>query len=79
MSKPVEDGVNANLEEFLNTCNEKITPSLDKHAPFRKCKKKSGQGGYGLVKNYKYREVLSEIEKDSGGNICIIIHGLPLR
>ena len=40
MSKPVEDGVNANLEEFLNTCNEKITQSLDKHAPFRKCKKK---------------------------------------
>ena len=39
MSKPVEDGVNANLEEFLNTCNEKITQSLDKHAPFRKCKK----------------------------------------
>ena len=31
MSKPVEDCVNANLEEFLNTCNVKITQSLDKH------------------------------------------------
>ena len=40
MSKPVEDCVNANLEEFLNTCNVKITQSLDKHAPFRKFKKK---------------------------------------
>ena len=40
MSKPVEDFVNANLEEFLNTCNVNITQSLDKHAPFRKSKKK---------------------------------------
>ena len=40
MSKPIEDCVNANLEEFLNTCNVKITQSLDKHAPFRKFKKK---------------------------------------
>ena len=38
--KPVDDCVNANLEEFLNTCNVKITQSLDKHAPFRKFKKK---------------------------------------
>ena len=40
MSKPVEDCENVNLEEFLNTCNVKITQSLDKHAPFRKSKKK---------------------------------------
>ena len=41
MSKPVcVNCVNANLEEFLNTCNVKITQSLDKHAPFRKFKKK---------------------------------------
>ena len=40
MSKPVEDFVNANLEEFLNTCIVNITQSLDKHAPFRKSKKK---------------------------------------
>ena len=58
MSKPIEDCVNANLEEFLNTCNVKITQSLDKHAPFRKFKKKVRLGGCGLVKNYKYREAL---------------------
>ena len=40
LSKPVEDCENANLEEFLNTCNEMITHSLDKHAPLRKFKKK---------------------------------------
>ena len=40
MSKPVEDCENINLEEFLNTCNVKITQSLNKHAPFRKSKKK---------------------------------------
>ena len=39
-SKPVEDCENANLEEFLNTCNERITQSLDKHALLRKFKKK---------------------------------------
>ena len=38
LSKPVEDCENANLEEFLNTCNEMITHSLDKHAPLRKKK-----------------------------------------
>ena len=42
LSKPVEDCENANLEEFLNTCNEMITHSLDKHAPLRKFKKNSG-------------------------------------
>ena len=40
LSKPVEDCENANIEEFLNTCNEMITHALDKHAPLRKSKKK---------------------------------------
>ena len=40
LSKPVEDGENANIEEFLNTCNDSITHSLDKHAPIRMSKRK---------------------------------------
>ena len=75
LSKPVEDCENANLEEFLNTCSEMITNALDKHAPLRKFKRKLGQGEYGIVKNYKYKDALLGIEKDSGGNICMIIYG----
>ena len=39
-SKPAEDCENANIEEFLNTCNDSITHSLDKHAPIRMSKRK---------------------------------------
>ena len=40
LSKPVEDCENANIEEFLNTCNDIITHALDKHAPLRMSKRK---------------------------------------
>ena len=40
LSKPVEDCENANIEEFLNTCNDMITHALDKHAPLRMLKRK---------------------------------------
>ena len=33
--KPLEDCENTNLEEFLITCNESITCSLDKHTPIK--------------------------------------------
>ena len=35
LSKPLEDCENTNLEEFMITCNESITHSLDKHAPIK--------------------------------------------
>ena len=38
LSKPVEDCENTNIEEFLNTCNDSITHSLDKHTPIRMSK-----------------------------------------
>ena len=40
LSKPVEDCEKANIEEFLITCNDSITHSLDKHAPIRRSKRK---------------------------------------
>ena len=40
LSKPVEDCENANIDEFLNTCNKMITHALDKHAPLRMSKQK---------------------------------------
>ena len=67
LSKPVEDCENANLEEFLNTCNEMITHSLDKMHHLESSKRKLGPGEYGVVKNYMYKDALSGIEKDSGG------------
>ena len=35
LSNPLEDYENTNLEEFLTACNERITSSLDKHAPLK--------------------------------------------
>ena len=40
LSKPLEDCENTNVEEFLITCNDSITHSLDKHALFRMFKRK---------------------------------------
>ena len=40
ISKPLEDCENTNIEEFLITCSDSITHSLDKHAPIRMFKRK---------------------------------------
>ena len=40
LSKPVEDCEKANIEEFLDTSNDSITHSLDKHTPIRRSKRK---------------------------------------
>ena len=40
LSKPVEDCEKANIEDFLITCNDSITHSLNKHAPIRRSKRK---------------------------------------
>ena len=74
MSKPVEECVNANLEEILNTCNVKITHLLNKHAPLRKSKKKVRPKRIWFSEELQVQRCIVR-NKDSGGNICKIIYG----
>ena len=51
LSKPLEDCENTILEEFLISCNESITCSLDMHAPIK-------------ISNRKLRPRISWYNKD---------------
>ena len=59
LSKLLEDYENANLEEFLTTCNEGVTHSLDKHAPLK-------------ISNRKLRQRRPWYNKELHAQRCIV-------
>ena len=59
LSEPLKDYENANLEEFLTVCTERITSSLNKHAPLR-------------ILNRKLRPRRSWYNKEVQAQRCIV-------